>query len=105
MTVYARLCVHVLGCVRVEGSYGPAAASARAGKRAGSHVQWSEVCAMLCESLCECACEWRAGKCAVSCVQRTTGPDLPWCQETPCGAWLCGPAEEIFAKIAVIRAL
>ena len=61
--------------------------------------------------VCECAC----GKaCGLSRVQRMTGPDPPWCRETPCGAWLCGLAEEAglrmgwfmaVAKMAVIRAL
>ena len=60
--VCARVRVHVLVYVRGEGSYGPAGASARAGKRAGSHVQWSEVRVVLCKSLCECACEYACGK-------------------------------------------
>ena len=42
------------------------------------------------------------------------GPESPWCRETPCGAWLCGSAEEaglrmgwfmLVAKMTVIRAL
>ena len=60
--VCARVRVHVLVCVRGEGSYQPADASARAGKRAGLHVQWLEVHAVLCESLCECVCECACGK-------------------------------------------
>ena len=65
--------------------------------------------------VCECACECACGKaCGLSRVQRMTGPESPWCRETPCGAWLCGLAEEAglrmgwfmaVAKMAVIRAL
>ena len=65
MLMCVLVCAHVrvhLVCVRVEGSYGPADASARAGKRADSHGQWSEVRAVLCESLCKCWCECACGK-------------------------------------------
>ena len=60
--VCVRVRVHVLMCVRGHGSYGPADASARAERHAGSHAQWSEVRAVLCESLCECACKCACGK-------------------------------------------
>ena len=92
----------------------------------GQHMQASTRCE--CECACVCAsarvhvrvrvrvrvrvCVREGG--GLSRVQRMTGPESPWCRETPCGAWLCGLAEEAglrmgwfmaVAKMAVIRAL
>ena len=70
---------------------------------------------VVCECACECACESACGKArGLARVQRMSGPESSWCRETPCGAWLCGLAEEAglrmgwfmaVAKMAVICAL
>ena len=50
------VCACLCACTARDHTGLAADASACAGKRAGSHMQWSEVRAVLSESLCECAC-------------------------------------------------
>ena len=90
-----------------------ARASAHAGKRADSHVL-SEVRASVRAVQVRVLVRRESVRACARACRATTGPDSPWCRETPCGAWLCGLAEEAglrmgwfmaVAKMAVIRAL
>ena len=113
--VCARVRVHVLVCVRVEGSYGSADAGAREGKACGfARAVVGGACrAVQVAVRVRVRVRVRESVRARAC-RATTGPDSRWCQETPCGAWVCGQAEEgglrmgwlvAFAKMAVICAL
>ena len=115
--VHARARVHVLVCVRGEGTYCTGLlmrVRVRESVRVRTCSGPEELCAMLCKSLCQCVCKYvrvRESVRARAC-RATTGPDSPWVRERSCGAWLCGQAKKgglrmgwLFAKMAVTRAL
>ena len=70
-----------------------ARASAHAGKRADSHVL-SEVRASVRAVQVRVLVRRESVRACARACRATTGPGSPWCRETPCGAWLCGRAED-----------
>ena len=91
------LCECACECIRVRASgCASARASAHAGKRAGSHVL-SEVRASV-----RAVQVHKRESVRVRACRAMMGPDSPWCREAPCGACLCGRAEEGGRRMAAL---